>query len=968
MWQQVEVGLLRVPWAHVALGLFCGRVLSEQWPKVMGTGLHWMAAVVLTALTTSLSFLLLHKYSLRQSWPLLFLLGYVFYREPDPQFALLATALTLVAGLQAASHQWQVIRGARLVVPLTLLVALSFLAFYRLTIAPDVLPADNGEFQLVATQLGVAHPPGFPLYVMLAHLMTQLPWANSPAFEVNLFSVIISAATLAVVHLCLYRLTKSHLAGITAALALGTSTTFWAQATTANIRSLTALFTALMIYILLTLWQKQNARTGNQNSTTPVSDRYLLLFALVLSLGITHHASLLFMGTVFVLLVLWMDRELIAMPSRWFRPLLAASVGLLPLLYLPWRARADVPGAELELATLDGFLNHALALGFRGDFFEFIEPVVLWQRFKIMGNVMTFQFSIWLLLGMGIGLLFMLWRDRWLALLCGGSFAVHTFVTATYRAPQTVEYMLPAYVPAAICLGYGVGKMDELFRKRERWMMTAVAQAFAAIMLVSALSQGFQHYPSYDYLHRDTTARDYVQPLLDQAPANSVFLADWHWATPLWYLQEVEGQRPDVAVHYVAPGGEPYAETWAKRIAEEYAQGRTVIATHFNENAYANLPIPEPIGEAFLFRHKARTTLPNGYEPLDLQLGGTLRILGHRLHRPSVEIGQETRFTVAWQPTAALQSPISLFAHVVGADGQLYAQEDLAVEPKPEGITLTQFHLTPRLGAAPGDVTLMIGAYGVDPLLDRDGNPRTAVATLTVTPMRWPPFTQNPVYRPLPEDNERQRLIGYDWDNTLSDQRRLYLHWQTDQGYYSEVQDQGTIASLNLPPHWGPWGIERESQLEMGGGEDSYYVPLGQGIFWTGQTLANQGSLVSNQTVSLPQHFVSNQPLTRDLVVSVRLIGYEADGFNWAWWDLNDSIPAMGAIPTLKWIEGSHVRDPHTLTVDPAARPGQTIGATLRLYDAFSNRPLPILDERITSERQLPWVPLGRTSIGEGAK
>jgi hypothetical protein len=262
----------------------------------------------------------------------------------------------------------------------------------------------------------------------------------------------------------------------------------------------------------------------------------------------------------------------------------------------------------------------------------------------------------------------------------------------------------------------------------------------------------------------------------------------------------------------------------------------------------------------------------------------------------------------------------------------------------------------------------MIGAYGVDPLLDEDGNPRTAVATLTVTPMRWPPFTQNPVYRPLSEDNERQRLIGYDWDNTLPDQRRLYLHWQTDQGYYSEVQDQATVAPLNLPPHSGPWGVQRESRVEREVRTDSHYVPLGQGIFWTGQTLANQGSLVSNQSVSLPQYFVSNQPLMRDLVVSVRLIGYEADGFEWAWWDLNDSVPAMGAIPTLKWIAGSHVRDPHTLTVDAAAQPGQTIGATLRLYDAFSNRPLPILDERITSELQLPWMPLGQTSIGKGAK
>ncbi|MCP4424484.1 MAG: hypothetical protein GY803_08340 [Chloroflexi bacterium] len=101
----------------------------------------------------------------------------------------------------------------------------------------------------------------------------------------------------------------------------------------------------------------------------------------------------------------------------------------------------------------------------------------------------------------------------------------------------------------------------------------------------------------------------------------------------------------------------------------------------------------------------------------------------------------------------------------------------------------------------------------------------------------------------------------------------------------------------------------------------------------------------------------------RDLVVSVRLIGYEDDGYHWAWWDLDDSIPAMGAIPTLKWIGGSTALSPHTPVVDPAAQPGQTIGATLRVYDAFTNRPLSILDERIVNELQLPWIPLGTSNI-----
>jgi hypothetical protein len=97
------------------------------------------------------------------------------------------------------------------------------------------------------------------------------------------------------------------------------------------------------------------------------------------------------------------------------------------------------------------------------------------------------------------------------------------------------------------------------------------------------------------------------------------------------------------------------------------------------------------------------------------------------------------------------------------------------------------------------------------------------------------------------------------------------------------------------------------------------------------------------------------------LVVSVRLVGFEEDGFHWAWWDLNDSVPALGAIPTLKWIGGSTVYDPHVVTVDGAAVPGQTVGGLLVVYDAFTGRPLPILDEGIS--QQTTWIPIGTTVV-----
>ena len=858
-------------------------------------------------------------------------------------------------------------------------IVASFLFLYVITLAPGVLTADNAEFQLIATNLGVAHPPGFPLYTLLAHLATWLPFGASPAYRINLFSAITSTLTLVFVYLTVWRLSKSRWGTITAVITLGTAATFWAQATTANIRSLTALFAAMSIYWLIRFEEvggegrgarsEERVGRGKPSPSPRISAPPLLLAVLSLSFGITHHASLVFMGIVFGIYVLLVDPALMRTPQRWLQPFFLSLLSLLPLLYIPWRASIGADRAPARLATWGGFWNHVLARGFSGDFFYFIEPVQFWERLKIMGNVMTFQFAPLLLLGMVIGFLLML-RHNWkVAFLCGGSFALHTLITATYRAPQTVEYMLPAYVPAVICLGYGIGRVEwgegrgargerrliTTLRTRNGRLTTLLFTVYGALLLLVALYQGWQNYPSFAELHWDVSPHDYAQFLLDNAPADSTILAHWHWATTLWYLQEVEGQRPDVITQFVFPTAEAYPETWTRRVGEELTAGHDVITTHYEATFYQALPLPEPIGEGFLFRQQPRTTLPKNFVSLDLDLADTIHILGYQPASNRLAIGQETTFTAAWElddscaHSTCLQEPVMMFAHLVSNDGFIYAQEDLPLTTVPENLLLTQFHLTPRLGALPGEYSLMLGAYAVTPEgIMPIGEPRTAIATLTVTAMDNRPFTRNPVRYPDPDGT--RTLTGYDWDNTLAGQPpRLYLHWQMEQGYVTEVRDvpEGmvTVARSIL-------GRQRPITLYN---QPTHYVPFGEGIVWTGPLLDTDQTLEAGESAILRQTFHSNRPILRDISTSVRLVGYEADNFNWAWADLDEDfgIPAMGAIPTLKWIGGSVVHDPHQFTIPATAYSGQHVGVLLNLYDTFTNRPIPVLDERFTPAH--PW-------------
>src|SRR5437867_10877489 len=71
-------------------------------------------------------------------------------------------------------------------------VFLAALLLFGWTLAPTVTPTDSGELILVAQGLGVAHPPGVPLWVILAHLASLVP-LGSVAVRINFSSALFAA-------------------------------------------------------------------------------------------------------------------------------------------------------------------------------------------------------------------------------------------------------------------------------------------------------------------------------------------------------------------------------------------------------------------------------------------------------------------------------------------------------------------------------------------------------------------------------------------------------------------------------------------------------------------------------------------------------------------------------------------------------------------------------------------------------
>jgi len=108
-----------------------------------------------------------------------------------------------------------------------------FLVLYACTACPGVYWYDSAELVAAGVKLGVPHPPGYPLYVWTAHVVTRLP--VDPAFALNLLSASFSALNVALCYVLGRRLGTSMTGAIVAACCLGVGPTVWDNATIAEV-------------------------------------------------------------------------------------------------------------------------------------------------------------------------------------------------------------------------------------------------------------------------------------------------------------------------------------------------------------------------------------------------------------------------------------------------------------------------------------------------------------------------------------------------------------------------------------------------------------------------------------------------------------------------------------------------------------------------------------------------------------
>ncbi|MBC8249081.1 MAG: DUF2723 domain-containing protein [Anaerolineales bacterium] len=655
--------------------------------------------------------------------PLFLLLLYLIQRQVNPLQAkvLLCGSVLLVIVLKAKAllrigiwnlevgswnlglviGHWSLVIGSGL-------FALTFVV-YLSTLSPTLGEADSFEFQVVSHTLGVAHPTGYPLYILLGKLFTLLPIGNI-AYRVNLISPLFASLAVVCLYLCLVYLTRHRVASLLATLTFAFSRTFWSQAVIAEVYTLNAFFVALVLYLLL-------------KSKT---DAWKLLAAFVYGLSLTNHLTMALLAPAMAIYALltrpWTSprkavrnqvfgtpRAQNARNCEYFRPpenhsgqekpgfsgfvqtpmltkrhlfttmkkvLIAAGLfwaGLSVYLYIPLRW----PALHGRSMTLGEFANWVLGSRFRGALHWdawLKDP----ERYLILARLILEQYSwVGLILGL-LGLVWLFTKRRREAILLLVAYVAYLIYGLNYYVPDISAFIIPAHLIFAIWIGAG---LHALWQAASSWILdirywildSLLITCFSLLVTLPLL---WTNLPQVDMSHHGWEAYRWGQYVLGlDLPPGAAILADSEKIAPLYYLQRVEGIRPDLDI--IVMGDEA---GYRQQLETRIAQGQPVYLARYLPGLEGRFhlrslgPLVE-VGTTPL----TSTVLSPKSEVLGLKFDGfgqSIRLLGYNADSLTIEPPNQLRLTLFWQALSKIDTNYHVRLRLTSESGHVWLEEE----------------------------------------------------------------------------------------------------------------------------------------------------------------------------------------------------------------------------------------------------------------------------------------------------
>ena len=261
------------------------------------------------------------------------------------------------------------------------LLAVALFAVYVAGAAPTIYVGDSGELATAVYVLGIPHPTGYPLYVLLGKLWTELVPLGSIAYRMSLFSAACGALACALVYRVGRQLDLPPPAALFSALVLAFAPSFWGEANVQRVYTLNALFVALATARRAVRWDAaRDAALVRGHAVSPVGSappitrswRCMPLRSASPRPCASRRWRAATASAPPWVRSAWCGRGAVAAPrvaadaGALGLSAAAFALGLFPYLYLPLRSRADPPLDWGDPQTLERFL----AVVLRRDFWD----------------------------------------------------------------------------------------------------------------------------------------------------------------------------------------------------------------------------------------------------------------------------------------------------------------------------------------------------------------------------------------------------------------------------------------------------------------------------------------------------------------------------------------------------------------------------------------------------------------------
>lgn len=434
---------------------------------------------------------------------------------------------------------------------LKLLFFLLIVLFYVYHQSTSIYGGDAGDLVSAAFLGGVAHPPGYPLYTLLGHLLTELPF-YTVAWRVSLLSSLSTALILWCLYLLISKITKDRLISIIAVCTLGMTYLYWLYASVPEVFALNSLFSVVLIFLLY-LWSK----SGDM--------RLFYLFSLIFGLSLTHHHIILFLTPAFAYQI-YSNRKYLPESKKFIvKSLLFFLFGLVPYLYVYFAAQFKPQINWENPSNLQGFFNLITRFGY-GSFqsgpifgkklisrlfglkayFEFIindfSPLIV----LISLSGLYYQFkrhkknSIYFLLGFFFTGPFFFFYASYLYL--------NSFNIATAE-----RFLHPSYIFIAIWFAEGllllrvsILRLFDLLNFKKNRVRIYVTFVIASFLVIPA-SLFYINYPKIRLLRNDRTAENLALDILNTPENNSILLLNRdNELFNTQYVYHTSKVRPDI--------------------------------------------------------------------------------------------------------------------------------------------------------------------------------------------------------------------------------------------------------------------------------------------------------------------------------------------------------------------------------------------------------------------------------------